>query len=206
MNLYSVALFAHILGVLGLFIGMGLQWTITLRLRQARTAAQVREWSTLISGAGKLGPASGALLLVAGIYMMVVSWGLTPWIVVSLAAMLVMMVLGMGVTARRLKAIQRAALADVAADGISPTIQRRIHDPVLWIATQMAGSAALGVVFLMTTKPGWGGSLLALAVALVAGSVIGGLSAKSRRPPVEVEELLDPDDPAVRRFRVEYGA
>ena len=48
MSVYTLALFAHLLGVLSLFIGMGLQWTITLRLRRARTVAQVREWSSLI--------------------------------------------------------------------------------------------------------------------------------------------------------------
>lgn len=132
MNLYSLALFAHVLGVLGLFIGMGLQWTITLRLRRARTLAQMREWSSLIAGVGKLGPASGALLLVAGIYMMVVSWGLTPWIAVSLAGVLLMMAAGMGVTARRLKRIQRTAvMAESSASMLPSELARQIYDPAL---------------------------------------------------------------------------
>lgn len=182
MSLYSLALFAHIVGVLGLFIGMGLQWAVTLRLRRARSMEQVREWSNVVAGVGGLGLVSGVLLLAAGIYMMVAAWGLTPWIVVSFASMLIMLALGMGMTARRLRAIQRAAaVTEAAAEDIPPAVQRQIDDPALWIAAQMAGGTALGVVFLMTAKPGLGGSLLAAAAALLLGAIAGIMSAKPRR-------------------------
>lgn len=45
-------------------------------------------------------------------------------------------------------------------------MRRQIADPLLWISAQLAGSTALGIVFLMTTKPGLDGSLLALGVAI----------------------------------------
>jgi predicted integral membrane protein DUF2269 len=180
MTIYSLALFAHLLGVLGLFIGMGLQWTAALRLRRARTVAQVREWGGVAQGVERLGPVSGALILGAGVYMALSAWNLmTPWIVVSLAAMALMLALGMGVTTRRLRAIQRtASVVQAPADGIPAGLWRQIHDPVVWIATLLAASTAVGVVFLMTTKPGLGGSLLVMGVALVLGGLIGGLSAK----------------------------
>lgn len=57
MSFYSLALFAHIVGVLGLFIGIGLQWTSILRLRRALFVAQVREWASCLaadSGRGEL--------------------------------------------------------------------------------------------------------------------------------------------------------
>ncbi|HEX6800605.1 MAG TPA: hypothetical protein VF116_23030 [Ktedonobacterales bacterium] len=184
MTLYSLTLFAHIVGVLGLFVGMGLQWAATLRLRRARSMGQVREWSGLVAGAGRLGLVSGVVLLAAGIYMMVVAWGLTPWLVVSFAAMLVMLALGMGVTTRRLRGIQRTAATTGAGTGtgaIPATVQQQLHDPVVWIAAQMAGSSALGVVFLMTTKPDLAGSLLAAATALVLGAVVGIVSTRPGR-------------------------
>lgn len=186
MSLYTLALFAHILGVLGLFIGMGLQWTITLRLRRARSIIQVREWSSLTGSVAKLSPASGVLLLTAGIYMMAVAWGMTAWIVVSLAAMLFMMALGMGVTTRRLKAVHRAAaLAEAHDKAIPSEVWLLIHSPLLWISAQLTGAVALGVVFLMTTKPSLGGSLLVLALALVFGGIAGAISVslKPRRTP-----------------------
>ena len=182
MNWYTLALFAHIVGVLLLFLGMGLQWIITLRLRAARTAAQAREWSGLVRGVGRLGPLSGVLILAAGLYMAVTAWSLmAPWILVSLGAMLLMLALGMGVVARRLKAIQRAVTADDASGALSRDAQVRIADPFLWSALHLSGGVALGIVFLMTTKPTLGGSLLTLAVALALGGVAGGLSEKSLR-------------------------
>jgi uncharacterized membrane protein len=194
MSLYTLALFAHILGIFGLFVGMGLQWTIALRLRRAQTLSQVREWSSLVRGVGRLSAVSGVVILAAGIYMMAVSWSLsTPWIVVSLAAILIMMILGMGVTARRLMAIRRAVAAvDATAEVISQQLRGQIHDPALWISAQMAASTALGVVFLMTAKPGLNGSLLATAIALTLGAIVGVVSVRhwqnQRVPSIPVKE------------------
>ena len=173
MNLYTLALFAHLLGVLGLFINLGLQWTSVFRLRRARTVSQVREWTSLLGGLGKLGPISAGLLLVAGMYMTATAWGLsTSWILVSLVTLLLLMALGMAVPFRRLKAIGRAVAEAEAPDGVIPSaMQRQIHDPLLWTSVQVMGSMALGVVWLMTTKPDLVGSLLVLAVALVLGVV-----------------------------------
>lgn len=136
-------------------------------------------------GVGRLGPASGALILGAGLYMTLTTRSpKTPWIVVSLAAMLFMTALGVGVTTRRLKAVQRAAAsAEAAAEVIPPELQRQVHDPLLWISAQLVGSTTPGVVFPMTTKPGQGGSLLVLAVALVLGVVVGDMSAQLWRNP-----------------------
>ena len=41
MTLYSVALFVHVLGALGLFAGLALEWAGLRRLRHATTARQV---------------------------------------------------------------------------------------------------------------------------------------------------------------------
>ena len=45
--LYSVALFLHILGVLGAYIAIGLEWTMLQRVRQAREVTQIREWISI---------------------------------------------------------------------------------------------------------------------------------------------------------------
>lgn len=183
MSLYTLALFAHILGALGMFIGMGLQWAVVFRLRLARTVDQVREWSGLSRIAGRSGPVSGVLILAAGIYMTVTSWSLTaPWIVVSLVAMLLMIGIGMGVTARRLRAIGRATLAG-EADGaaISPDVARLIQEPVLWVSAQMTVGIAVGIVFLMTNKPGLVASLVAMAVALGLGLIAGLATVRNRQ-------------------------
>lgn len=173
MSFYPLALFAHLVSVLGLCIAIGLQWTGTLRLRRAQTLAQVREWTSLVGGVGKLGPASGLLLLVAGMYMTATAWNMnTPWIEVGFFTLLLLVALRLGVTLRRLRAIRRSAVTMGAATGSIPSgLQRQIDDPLLWTSAQVMGSTALGVVFLMTIKPDLAGSLLVLAVAVVLGVV-----------------------------------
>lgn len=179
MNLYTLLLFTHILGVLGLFIGMSLQWVSALQLRRARTLSQARERVALARGAGRFSPIAGVLVLGAGIAMMVMRWELTtPWIMVSLLAIVLMMVASMGVAARRIKAIRRALAQESgsADDPLPLKLTRLTHNPALWVATQLAAALALGIVFMMTVKPDIAGSLLTLAVALALGAAAGGAS------------------------------
>ena len=75
MTFYSLALFAHIVGVLGLFIAIGLVWISMLWLQRAQTMAQVRERIALASLQERLFPAASVLILLAGIYMTVNTWG-----------------------------------------------------------------------------------------------------------------------------------
>jgi hypothetical protein len=44
MNDYSITLFLHIVGALGFFVALGLEWTSLRQLRRATTAEHLREW------------------------------------------------------------------------------------------------------------------------------------------------------------------
>ena len=181
MSWYTLGLFAHLLGVLGLFVGLALDWATILRLRRARGVALAREVTSLVGFQARLIQLSSLLVLIAGISITVTTWGWsTPWILVALAAMVLMGALSGGVNGRRLAAIRKAA-ADAADGTLPPALQRQIADPILVIAVQTAGMIGLGVVFLMTTKPDWLGSLITLAVAVVLGV----LSAQPWRRPRE---------------------
>src|SRR5215831_14312311 len=138
MSWYTLALFAHILGVLGLFVGIAFDWATILRLRRAQTVALAREVTSLVGFQARLIQLSSLLLLVAGIYLTVTAWGWgTPWILLSLAALIVMGVLTGGVNGRRLAAIRKAA-AEGSDGTIPPALQRRAADPVLLISVQTA--------------------------------------------------------------------
>lgn len=181
MSWYTLALFAHIVGVLTLFISMATQWIITLRVRRAGSIAQVREWCGLAKGIGRLAPVTGVLIVGAGIYMTAVAWNmLTSWVDVSIAAMVIMMIFGMGVVGRRLNAIRRAA-TETSTDAIPMALQARINDPALWVSMQMAVTVALSIVFMMTTKPNLTISVVAVLVSLALGAGIGTMSPRLRR-------------------------
>jgi len=181
MNWYALALFAHIVGVLTLFSTLALQWFIMLRLRRASSVAQVREWSGLATGLNRLVSISGVLILGAGIYMTASAWSnLTSWIDVSLAAMGIMLILGMGVVGRRLKAIQRAT-NETTTDVIPAVLRAGIDDPTLWVSMQTSVAVALSIVFLMTNKPSLTVSIVAVIVSLALGALVGTLTLHPRQ-------------------------
>jgi hypothetical protein len=75
--------------------------------------------------------------------------------------------------------IHRAA-GQAPACAIPQALARQIEDPVLWTCVQTLNMMALGVVLLMTTKPGWPGSLGVLVVSVLLGLLSGSLSARWR--------------------------
>jgi hypothetical protein len=188
MNFYAVVLFAHILGMLGLFIAISLQWTSILRLRQAQTIAQVREWMSLTVALRKIPLTATLLILVTGLYMTLTEWSWRiPWIDISLALLIFGSILGTRVNSRRLKAIRRAVMAvENPAEAIPVELQSHINDPILWTSVHTISAMNLGVVFLMTTKPNLVGSLIALVVVLTLGIISAQLWRSPRKATVPV--------------------
>lgn len=173
MSFYTLVLFAHILGALGLFVVVSFQWISIIRLRRARTVEQVREWSSLSGGAERVEQVSGLLVLGAGIYMATTleAWRVA-WVLVSLVTFLTIATLAAVVNIRRLKAIHATSgEADTAAHLIPTQLLRQINDPVLWTAVHTTAFMLLGIVFLMTNKPGLVGALTTIVVAIILGVV-----------------------------------
>lgn len=176
MSLYPYALFLHVVGLLALFIAIGLEWLTALRMRAAQSTVQVREWGRVSNANDKVFPISSILILAAGLYMTFAVWGFShAWIDVSLVELIVMSALGPTIAGRRLKAIHSAV--ETMSDGPLPaSLQRAIDDPLLWMYMQITPMIALGIVCLMTVKPDWIGAL-AVAIAFpVVGFIIGRLT------------------------------
>jgi hypothetical protein len=170
MAFYPYALFVHIVGVLGLFIGLGLELVCVLQLRRARSVEQLREWVSLESVIAKLMPITTLLLLLGGLYMVIVSWGWkTGWIDVSLALVIALSVLGPTVNGRRLHAIA----ANASAGPVSPSLLSKLQDRVLWASVFINVATGLGIVALMTLKPDWIGAIAIIVVAAILGLVAG---------------------------------
>lgn len=169
MTGYELALFLHVMGAIGLFTGVGIVLAAMGGMRRAQAVAQVREWARVASTFDKLLPVGGIVLLVTGIYMAtdLEYWG-DGWVDMALVLLLLLMVLGPAVNARRLGAIHKAA--DDAPDGPVPAeLRARVLDPVLWTAMQAMTAVTVGIVFLMTVKPGMAGSGATVVVTLALG-------------------------------------
>lgn len=166
---YSVVLFFHVLGAVALFAVLGALLVGMVLMRRASTVEQVRTWAGLAHGIGPVFPVPNVLILLAGLYMAATEWGwAVPWIDVSLVALVVMAVLGRTVIGSRIEKAHEASLA--APEGPIPdALHRRRTDPVLWSTFLSFVAVAVGIVFLMTVKPGLAGALAAIGVAIVIG-------------------------------------
>lgn len=174
MNLYPIALFLHVCGDVGIFIGLGVQLLSLVALRRAQSVEQVRALAWLIPISDLLGVTGALLTIATGFYMGLTPWGLwTSWIAIALTSLILVLppIIG-GVIEPRTRAIVK--IAKEAPDGLLPeALANRIHDPVLGIALQTMGALLFGLVFLMTIKPQLAQAITVMVVAVVLGLTSG---------------------------------
>jgi len=151
MNSYSIALFLHIAGALGLFMALGLEWVSLHRLRRATSVEQVREWLNISTGMGRVGMVSMLVTLGSGFYMMATVWGGVAWIGVTLGALVLLVIVTVALTRRRMAAIQRAVAAEDG--GASAGLHQLLQQPALWIVIPQIASRALRELAHPQTNP-----------------------------------------------------
>lgn len=174
MNIYSIVLFLHVSGDIGLFIGISVQLLSLMTLRRAKHIEQVRAIIGLITLSEPLSIASALLTIVTGLYMALTVWGWEiGWTTVTLISLIVFLPpLIRGIIEPRMHAI--VALANDTSDGPLPvSLEIRIHDPILGTALQTLAAVVLGIVFLMTTKPAFAGAITVMIVAMMLGLASG---------------------------------
>jgi ABC-type multidrug transport system fused ATPase/permease subunit len=171
MSLYAITVFLHVVGALGLFVALGLEWAGLRGVRRAVTNDHVRQWIQLLGSLERLASASALTVLVTGVYMSATAWGRQPWIGLGLVGLLLIVGIGSSVTGRRIRALARAIPRD---DGSVPGhLLRLLRDPVLLLSAWLRTALGLGVVFLMTAKPGSAASLTAILVSVAIGAGTG---------------------------------
>lgn len=172
MTEYEIALFLHIVGVAGMFAGIGTSFGVLHFARRAEESASVRTLMGLGAPAGRLIPVFSLLVLASGAYMVDDVWKWDqPWIYVSLVAFLILFAMGPLINAQRMKAIGMEA--GRSQERLVPaSLRDKLDDPVLATSERTMALATLGIIFLMTTKPGLGDSLVVMAVAVIAGLLV----------------------------------
>ncbi len=169
MSSYSIALFLHILGALGFFVALGLEWTGLWQIRRAMTLEQVRRRIGTLINVRKVGLASMLITVVTGIYMVLKVWGLVPWILVVLGSLVLVIALAQAITAPRMAAIGQTLATEKSP--ASRTFRGLANHPLLSISIRTRVAIVLGIVFLKIAKPDLGGSLLTIGIAIVLGLV-----------------------------------
>jgi len=184
MHVYDAMLFVHILGVVTLFGAITLTQVGVTRLGRAQTIEEVRAWVGMTRIAGRMFPISFVLILVGGLYMAGDRWSFgDPWIVVALGSLVVMGALGGGVLGRTLESVGRALAADGTGQPAgSPDFAARVSASLRPPMMGLAG-VAIGVLWLMTNKPGWVVSIAVVVGLGLVGALLGGLMARRDAKP-----------------------
>ena len=169
MNAYSISLFLHIVGALGFFIALAMEWTGLLQIRSAITVEQALGWMGILKNVRKVGFVSMLTTVITGFYMFLVYWRGAAWLIVTIGSLVLVIVLAQVVTAPRMVAIGKALIAQKGL--LSRTFYSPANHPLLSISIQTRAAIALGIVFLKVVKPNFGGSLLTISIAIVLGIV-----------------------------------
>jgi hypothetical protein len=173
-TLYRLAFFAHILGMIGFFMALGVYAFGLAALRRARRVEQVRAFCRMIFLTDAVAVVGILLLAAAGLSMALTTWNVrVGWIAVAIVSFILIAPIGPLIVERRLHAID--AMARATEEGpVSDALARRIGDPVIGAALAVLIALLLGIVYLMTTKPlSVTEAIIPMLIALAAGLALG---------------------------------
>jgi len=177
---FTIAIFFHLVGMVGLFMGYGLEWVASSLLRRSTNAEQVRAWlriyrlSLPISGAGLL------LLILSGVYFASIFESMKAgWLLSSLLATVFAFGIGFVFVLPRVRMLRA-----VLPEGNTPLSEAgcaSVQDPVILTLIRVRFLLTLGILYLMITKPDLATSLFILLGAIVVG-LISAATAWTARP------------------------
>jgi uncharacterized membrane protein len=163
--------FVHIVSAMGVFCALGIEAIALYQDRRAVDATQAEIASSGLRAAHRIAPLAGAATVVSGWYLTQTVWGWhAGWITISLAC--VMIVAAISATTAAGQAHVRAGRTR-ARVRMSPSFTLR-------------AGLLVGILFLMTVKPPFAVSLIAVTIAAGAGWLIG------LRPMTAVAGAADP--------------
>ena len=177
----SILLFLHVAGAMGVFVALGMEALALNQLRRASNGAAVRDaLSALGANQRVMGP-SGLLLVLSGLYLATAYWRWQgAWMGLGFLGMISIGAIGGIMTGRTVGRLRKEV------EGARAITSSVTGSPVLWASFAIRAALLIGVLFLMTVKPGPLGSLAALGTAVVVGLTLS-RAGGSRRAQVALE-------------------
>jgi hypothetical protein len=170
MSLYLLALYLHITGALAMFAGLGVEGIVFTNLKNASAPQQAIPWLGSMRILRMVFGYSAVSLLVTGIYLVTISWGWNSWVLTGLVLLVALS--GYGSTTGKKIAVSIASLLHSDAKSIPDGVKKIISDPLLMKTYKLKITLALGIIFMMTIKPGWTGSIVTVVAAFAAGLLL----------------------------------
>ena len=177
MNFYLIVLFLHILGAVGLFLGLGIEGTVLKSLNYASTTEEVLSWLTSLKLLRITFAVSTLLLLFTGIYMVIEVWNWTGWIIMGLIILVALSGLG-NITGKKIGYIMKSLSNPPGS--LSTEIKEKLSAPFLIKAFKIKILIVAGTIFIMTLKIGWLGSIVTIVIAFLIGLLISGVTRKGQ--------------------------
>ena len=171
MTFYSIALFLHVVGAVLLFVTLTVEGIALRQLHRAATMEAAQGAAAMLRLNRIVGPLSTLGVLIPGLYMTATNWGWVAWIVVALVSWVAIAVLG-AVNGIRIVALER-----------SWALLTGIRNPMFLMSWLTRVGIALGIVFLMTVKPGAAAAVITILLAAAAAAALGLALSKVRRTP-----------------------
>ncbi len=178
MTVYSVVLFIHVVGAVTLFAALGIEWRSLRAMRRATTVEELRTLLGVSAAQPAINGFAAAAILLPGFYLAakLTAWS-QGWISLALLATFLIAGLGAAVTGPRMRALRNACAGQTGQ--ISDAIRQSIRNPIVRMSFQMRVALGLGVLFLMSTKVGYGLATAVIVIAIVlslVSSLAGGSS------------------------------
>lgn len=168
MTVYTVVLYAHLLGAVALFVGQGIEWTASSLFRGASSTEQVRAWLRVFKVSPPLSGIGIGVLLLSGGYLASLTGAMKQgWIPAALLAVGIALTLGFALILPRMNKIRKALPS--LNEPVSPELRARLTDPILLSAIRIRMLLAVGILYLMAAKTPFTPSVVALVISLVVG-------------------------------------
>jgi hypothetical protein len=169
MIIYQAILFLHILGALGLFVGLAFEWLCLRRINNAASNVQLKEWINFLASLKVIFSISGITLLLSGTYMSVITWGGPAWIVIAFIGLVTSAINGSVITGKKIEALQKLVNSEDTTQ--LPNIFEEKKNQKLFSHFQLRAAISLSIIFLMTFKPEIIGSIVVFVLAIILGSL-----------------------------------
>ncbi len=175
----QILLFFHLLGVVALFAGIGLEVVALAQLHRATTLAHVRAATLNLPIAGPV-MGAGALLLVAmGVWMVYAGGiGWQPWVWVTFIVTIIMMIIGPLINGKRGEAIFKIGAERRRGAGHTRDSSAARRDGVLNYSIFLTVCELVVALYIMTNKP----DLLPCVVAVLLGAAVAAILASLGTP------------------------
>jgi hypothetical protein len=180
MGWYEIAKVVHFLGLIALFGFFVLFARAGAGLRTATSVGEVRTWVGVLDASRGMLPGAAVMFLASGLLMAFLRWrGAFPFVAVGMITLIVIWLTGAVVLSRLVRALRNATPESDAP--VPAPLAHVILDPTPWGTMGALNGAALGVLFVMTTKIGWAWAIATVVlVAAIAGIVFTALVRRAR--------------------------